>query len=159
MSVLIGGLVATSGAMVTQWWVHRMATKQARRSLANALAGEIDALCSIAVRRRYLEGAQQLRQHIQKGGTPATLRIQAQQDYFLIYKNNVGSIGLLPPALAGSVARFYTQTQSFLEDVMPVIEEDDATVNALDHLDEQIKLLEDTLALGQQLAQQLPEVA
>lgn len=95
ISALLGGLLAVAGGLVTQWYIHWTTIRQQRRSLANALAGEIAALCSIIERRDYLNAAKILHQHIQETSQAHFLKLSANQEYFLVYKHNLGSIGLL----------------------------------------------------------------
>lgn len=155
LSGLIGGVLATSGSILTQRHLHKLTTTQERNSLANALSGEIAALCSIIERRGYLDDMKESRQSIQTSGQEAPFKVNVQYDYLMVYKSNLGSIGLLPAHLAASVTRFYTQIQALLEEATSPTEEHRSSLESLDILDEQIALLEDSLKLGQDLSKRL----
>lgn len=159
VSAMAGGLIGASGALTSQWLAHHLNDSRTRRAIAGAFAGEIGAICSIVRRRKYLEFGQHFLEVVKQSQQPRRIVISITQEYFLIYHSNAGTIGILPSRQALDVARFYTQLKALMEDVRPDAIEPASVEGAIAHLTEQITLLTETLKVGENLVEQLQEVA
>ncbi len=137
---------------------YRLKAGRSRKALAGAFAGEIAATCAIARRRDYLSALRQLRTRVRESGRAERLTVRVSLDYFQVYRANAGSLGLLPAAIARDIALFYTQTKSFLEDVVPEARNPRGAAEAEHVLNADIDLLEESLALGERLVTQLAEI-
>lgn len=113
VGVLIGGLISFFS---TTYIETRKQATEARR-LALAFQGEIRALIGIIDRRKYLDSIQWFIDQMEKTGNRYQFNLQVRRNYFLVYQNNVGNIGLLPCPLPALIARFYVQASSVLEDI------------------------------------------
>ena len=87
------------------------------RRLALAFQGEIRALIGIIDRRQYLDSIQWVIDEMHRRGERVTFNLQVRRNYFLVFQNNVGNIGLLPCPLPALIAQFYVQASSVLEDI------------------------------------------
>lgn len=112
ISVIIGGAIAISGGLVTQYWKHR----RERRALAHALAGEIHAIVEMVERRGYQKFVSKLIDDVHTSQLPANVQVTITQNYFVVYESNALKIGLLPRLAAGDVASFYTLAKGLIED-------------------------------------------
>ena len=157
--VLVGGLLGAGGAIAAQWLTHHLNDRRTRRAIAGAFAGEIGAICSIIRRRKYLEGGQQLLEHVRQSQQPRRVVVHITQEYLTIYHSNSSAIGLLPAPLALSIAKFYTQVKSLMEDVRPDAPEPTDAEDAEDRLTVQISMLTEILTIGEGLVSSLQKVA
>lgn len=158
LSAIVGGALATAGAIITQSLQYQRENKHRRQALAGSFAGEIAAICGIARRRNYLGHAQELLEYVRHSGQPKRLVLRVTQNYLQIYDSNANTLGLLPPDSAEKIVLFYTQIKSLLEDVVPDAPNPPDKAAAEEWLQAEIHLLEDTLRLGDQLVAQLREV-
>ena len=124
------------------------------RNLALAFGGEIQALQQILKIRRYEEGIQQYIEWMRTAGKPFYIRSRIQREYFGVYKENLGRIGMLPAPLPQRIATFYTMANAILEDVDNVRDpanEEFLPAEVLIHLYEQLlQLLRKVMSLGDQ---------
>jgi hypothetical protein len=135
ISVLVGGGLALSGGAVSAIWRQR----RERRSLAYALAGEIQAIVDVMQMRKYQEVVKHYIEKVKETNEPLAFQIRAGQNYLAIYEANATKIGLLPRNAARRVARFYTHLKAFLEDVTDedlVVESATESLQRLSALDE-----------------------
>ena len=154
LCIVVGGLLGAGGAITIQWLNNR----RTRRATAGAFAGEIGAICSIMRHQRYLEEAQSLLEEVRKSGQPLRAVMYSTQEYFSIYHGNSSAIGLLPAREALNVAKFYTQVKSLVDDARPEAPGPKDAEDAENRLTRQIKLLTETLGIGEDLVMQLQRI-
>jgi hypothetical protein len=157
--VIVGGVIGLLGGLASQALALWIEGRRSRRSIAGALGGEISALCAIARRRQYLEGAELLLLQVRQRLVLGRLRIGMAADYMVVFNAHAASLGRLPPDLATDVVRFYTQAKSLLEDVRPDAPDPLTAPEAEDQLEQTIELLKDTLDLGERVSAQLRDLA
>ena len=139
--LIVGALIAIAAAAAAQFVQHWIQVGHRRCRLAAALAGEVDAIMTIAKHRRLREALKDLRNRIDQEQEPHAFTLHVAQDYFQVYKNNTADIGLLPVHEAGCVARFYIGVFSWVQDV--IRPDPEVTVEAAKaRIDEQLKLLD-----------------
>ena len=157
--VLVGTGVGICGSITVQWLAHRWEDRWRKRAIAGALAGEIAAICAIARRRRYLETTQLLLKRVRECQQPGWMVVKITYDYMTIYQSNASAIGLLPPQSALDVVTFYTQIRALMEDVSADGPAPATVDEAEELLKGQIELLDETLQLGDRVAQDLRKLA
>mgnify|MGYP006448531175 CR=1 FL=1 len=155
LSTIIGGGIAIAGGAGTQWVMHHLTVTHRRRTLAYALSGEIASICAIAHKRKYLENMKDMKKAIEQDQPTYPFKVSITQNYFTIFNENAKDIGLLPPECAEHTARFYVQTKSLIEDFTNPPESPNEAIVLLEM---DIKLLEDTLKLGDSLKQELQRI-
>lgn len=111
--VVVGGLI---GFFNTSHVEKRKQATESRR-LALAFQGEIRALVEIIGKRKYLENIEWVFKEMERTGEKYQFKLQVRRNYFLVFENNVGNIGLLPCPLPALIAQFYVQANSVLEDI------------------------------------------
>jgi hypothetical protein len=151
LGVVIGGTIGISG----QYFLQRFERKHLARQVAKGLAGEIEALISIANRRDYVG----VLKSAAAATAPTALYMTVTREYFRVFEANVEKLGLLGDALPAQVASFYVQASAVIEDFntisLPGFLSTVGPTAAQTHYLNAATLLEDTLALGQQTATQL----
>jgi hypothetical protein len=146
--VIVGGLLATLGGIAGQVFLGWQTTRQSRRGIAGAFAGEISAVCTSVRHRDYLKGLTALLQQVRATSQPDWFRVRITQDYFVVFTSNTDKLGLLPSELAEGVAIFYTLCKSFIEDMAPESFEPRTFQEAERLLSEQVSMLENILERG-----------
>jgi len=96
--------------------VNRRYRNQEGKNVASAFAGEISAILESAKHREYVRGLQLLIDHVEQTGQPVSLGLNAQHDYFVVYKANATRLGMLRDPLPRLISGFYTHTFLMLED-------------------------------------------
>ena len=88
-----------------------------RENLAKAFYGEISAILEIAKLRKYVETFDDIIQTIERTGELVPVELPVRRNYFNVYEQNVGQIGILEGELPVLIAKFYTMGNAILEDV------------------------------------------
>lgn len=151
--VIIGGAISYFNTVRLE---TRKQEAESRR-LALAFQGEIRALIGIIERRKYLESIQWLIEQMVKTGDKYKFNLQVRRNYFLVYQNNVGNIGLLPCPLPALIAQFYVQASSVLEDVESLRDGTLDEVNLPDFIltmKTLHSLLQDTVLIGENIIEE-----
>lgn len=157
--VIVGGVLGLLGGLASQVLALWTDGRRSRRAIAGALGAEIGALCGIARRRKYLEGAESLLVHVRQHQVADRVRIGMVANYMVVFEAQVANLGGLPPDEATDVVRFYTQAKSLLEDVRLEAADPPTFEHAHYQLMETISLLKETLELGEALAVRLQTLA
>ena len=150
--VLIGGVIAIAGSIIANYLALTSQQKLNRESLAGGFAGEIEALITIATKRKYVEHLEQLISTMQKHDCNLPFYFHVTYDYFNVYKNNVDKLGSLQQPLPKLIATFYTQCFAILEDIKQLETlsiEEIPREQLIGHYNELTCLFKDTLAIGE----------
>ena len=122
LGVVVGGLLTLLGAILNSRIQEERLSKREARSLARAFRGEILALREIVQRRKYSEAISTAIETMRRTGQPYDLRIPIRRGYFAIFNNNVAKLGMLEGMLPETIATFYVQANSILEDITSINE-------------------------------------
>lgn len=105
LEVIVGYLMGTATTVGMDAWRER----RDRKRLANSLAAEINALWENYMRtfgQDLLDTPQ---------GKFLTRGMGMQENYFTVFDNNVGRLGLFPPEVAKEVVRGYMEAKAFVD--------------------------------------------
>jgi hypothetical protein len=154
LSTIIGGVLAILASITTTSFAEWSKTRNRRRSLALAFAGEMGAILDIIDRRHYLRELEQL---VEKNSTTPYV-VQVRQNYFLVYESNMGEIGLLPGGLSEEVARFYIYVKSLVENATPLEPDYRPLIGPAEHLAELRDMLHEVTKIAPALVKRLQSV-
>ena len=143
--VLVGGAIALLDGHLGVWLEHR----RSRKSLARAIAGEVESILLIIEKRQYLSRLEQMIALQTEIRQPLPFHFSVKYNYFEVFQANAGKIGDLPSWVAGKVVSFYTIAKALLEEANPP-EGFDNSENVLGVLTEQRDLLEELIRLDKQ---------
>jgi hypothetical protein len=115
-AVVVGGLLATGGGILTTLFIENQKRRYESTHLAMAFKGEIGALVQQIEERNYLGRISEVIRQMQETGEPFYMPLRVHYRYDRVYENNVERIGLLKPPLAERIPRFYTRVTSALDD-------------------------------------------
>lgn len=118
LAVLVGGVLATAGGIMTTLVVERRRHRQDSLHLALAFKGEISALLELFEQRHYLTRFSEVIQQIDQTGQPFYMPFRIRYQYDRVYEGNVNRIGILKTPLPEIVPRFYTRLTSIMEDMV-----------------------------------------
>lgn len=156
IAVIVGGLIAIAGGILTTTVLERQKQQRESRNLALAFRGEIAALIELIRERRYQERFGQIIQQIEQTGEPFYMPFRLRFQYDRVYQANINRIGLLKPPLPEQIPLFYIRLTSILEDMVSL---GDGTYAQVD-LDILLRIYHDSNALlnltvtqGEQLIQ------
>lgn len=116
LQTLIGGLLTFLGGLLGSHLIQRSQRKSERKNLASAFYGEISALLSIIEKRGYIQALKNNLKHIEETGEVSFSYFKVTQNYFRVYEQNIGKIGLLNAPLPEKIVTFYTFVFATLED-------------------------------------------
>lgn len=119
----VGALGAIGGAIAAYVPNRLMAKHQQaelRKSTAFQLYSEIRATLEVVRHRGYIESLRDLltafdRQEI----STWTYRVQVPDERFIIFKSNLGNLGLLPPRVQGQIVLLYQLLEAVIQDIKP----------------------------------------
>ena len=154
LGVVVGGLLAIAGGILTTTLLEKQRHRQESRNLALAFKGEITALIELIKERRYLQRFEEVIRQIEATGQPFFMPFRIRFKYDRVYESNVNRIGLLKPPLPETVPLFYTRLASILEDMVSL---GDGTYSQMDiervlHIyRDSSELLQLTVTLGQEI--------
>lgn len=112
IAAFVGGALAVGGNILIEVYRHW----KARKSLALALRGELQAILRVVEIRRYIGHLKETIEDLRAGKTIYLPSLVVKWNYFLVYDSNASSLGTLPPAIAEKIAITYTYAKSYLED-------------------------------------------
>ena len=162
IQTLLGGVLSLLGGFLSPTYIDHIRSKREARNLALAFSGEILALKRIVETRRYIEDLRTCVNNIRQTGEPIYFSVSIRKEYFQVYKENVSRIGLLKPPLPESIAMFYTQAQSILEDMEDFNNwtkmEQLGQENLLRRYEEVLILLESTNVLSSQIIDEISRI-
>jgi hypothetical protein len=118
IAVIVGGLLAIAGGIITTTLLERWKQAQESRNLALAFKGEITSLLELIEERGYVNRLGEIIEQIETTRQPFYMPFKARFKYDRVYEANVDQIGTLRPPLPESVAIFYTRLNSILEDLI-----------------------------------------
>lgn len=121
-AVIVGGLLATAGGILTTLIIERQRRAHESKQLAMAFKGEIGALLQHVEERDYLGRISEVVDQIQYTGEPFSMRMRLRFKYDRVYENNLERLGLLKPPLPERIPLFYTRLNSILEDFINLAE-------------------------------------
>lgn len=154
VGVLAGGLV-TAGTTI---YLETSREKRAAKQIAMAFYGEISALTEIVEVREYINLLEEVINHIQRTNQKFTFQIRITKNYFRVYEENIGKIGLLDKDIASQTASFYVKANSLLEDLRSLDEgyRDDGSVDdQLDFYRDMKRFFEDSMGQANSLCRAL----
>ncbi|SRR5258708_33874611 len=117
IAIIIGAVIAAVsgfGAVFAQTKLQRIAE---RKSLAGALLGEIKAVRLTAHLQRYDDMLVRGIKCMREGDFTVALHWRWQERYFIVFEENCGKLGLLPPDLAQQIVMLYVAAKSLKENV------------------------------------------
>lgn len=117
IAVVIGGLLATAGGIVSALIIERQRRKVESRNLALSFKGEITAILENIRFRNYEERFSEVIQQIGTSGQPFFMAFRLRYTYDRIYEENADRIGLLRGELPEQIPFFYTLLHSVMEDM------------------------------------------
>ena len=121
-AVIIGGVLATAGGILTTILIERVRRKHDSAQLAMAFKGEISALLQHVEERDYAGRIADVIAQMEETGEPFFMPVRIRLQYDRVYENNVERIGLLRDPLPERIPLFYTRLNSILEDFVNLAE-------------------------------------
>lgn len=115
IQVLIGGILTFLGGIVGNQLLHIRQRKNDRENLSATFAGEISAILWIINRRNYIREIE-IALDGMRNGKRVRFTGLIVRDYLLVYKQNVGKLGVLDSPLSNEIVTFYTYVNALLED-------------------------------------------
>ncbi len=115
IQVLIGGILTFLGGIVGNQLLHIRQRKNDRENLSATFAGEISAILWIINRRNYIREIEVALDGMRHGKRVRFTGLIVR-DYLLVYKQNVGKLGVLDSPLSNEIVTFYTYVNALLED-------------------------------------------
>lgn len=122
VAVVVGGLLATAGGIVTTLIIENRRRTHEGVQLALAFKGEIQALVHHVEERNYLGRIAEVIDQIEQSGQPFFMPIRVRFHYDRVYENNVERLGLLKSPLPERIPLFYTRLYSMFEDFLNLAE-------------------------------------
>lgn len=157
IAVMIGALIS----VCSTYFLEKQKQVAESRRLALAFQGEIRALLGLIKRRKYLEGFRWAIEEMESTQKVVPINIQVRREYFPVFKNNVGSIGLLACPLPELIAQFYVQANSVLEDLESHRDGTlgDAEISFIIYnVKEMAELLQETLKIGEEIIKEVTQL-
>ena len=146
LSALAGGLVALLGSISVMWYN----SYKERKSLSQAILGEIQSLISLIEKRDYVGNLERWKREIDETSKSPNRAFMATPrfNYFAVYDANLGKIGCLPWYSTIYVTKFYVLTKSLIEDFTnkELYSREPHIVREI--LDEDIELLKEVTSYG-----------
>lgn len=119
----VGALGAIGGALAAYVPNRLMAQhqrKELRKSTAFQLYSEIRATLEVARHRRYLDSLKEIVDAFERDEASAwSFKVQVPDERFIIFKANLGNLGLLPPALQAQIVLLYQLLEAVVQDIRP----------------------------------------
>jgi len=113
----IGGALA---AYLPNYWLARHHRKEKTKSTAYQIHAELKATLALVEHRGYGSGLKEIVEVLEsKQMSSYGLTVQIPDDRFLIYKNNLAHLGLLPPELQSKIVMLYQMMESISQDIKP----------------------------------------
>lgn len=113
----IGGAIA---AYVPNRLMAKHQQAELRKSTAFQLYSEIRATLEVVQHRGYIESLRDLLASFdRKEILTCTYKVQVPDERFIIFKSNLGNLGLLPPGVQGQIVLLYQLLEAVIQDVKP----------------------------------------
>lgn len=129
VAVVVGGLLAIAGGILTTLLVERQRVRRDSLHLALAFRGEIGALLEHIRERGYVQRFATIAREIEETGQPFFTPVRVRFQYDRVYEANVGRLGLLKSPLPERIPLFYNRLVSIFEDLVSL---GDGTYASLD---------------------------
>lgn len=168
IAVIIGGILTFLGGFAGNLLLQSKQRKNDCKHLTATFAGDIFAILSIIKEREYENelkiALDKMKDFKQKGSKQRIIfrqvifRRPIQGDYLMVYRQNVGKLGVLESSLAAKIVIFYTNITMLLDDNREVVETDENTAD-LDYFavrhKETLNLLTKTVKRGEEVLKEL----
>jgi len=118
LAVIIGGVLATGGGILTSVYLERDKQKRESRNLAMAFKGEITALLQHIDERHYQQRFEQVIAEMEANNKPFLMPFRIRFRYDRVYDENVERIGMLKGQLPELIPLFYTRLNAIIEDML-----------------------------------------
>jgi hypothetical protein len=123
LTAAVGALGAVGGALAAYFPNRLMAKHQQRelrKSTAFQLYAEIKATLEVERHRGYINSLREvLTAFDSKQTTEWSYQVQVSDERFIIYKSNLGNLGLLPPSMQSNIILFYQLLDALIQDIKP----------------------------------------
>jgi len=121
ISGFMGTALGATVAYISARAVDKSQKKDKSEALTASLVAEVAALLEIIEARRYLEGAEKIRQGLVAAdvGAVASMTVIVPEHYSRIFQANASEIGLLDAETATSIVRFHQLIDSVVQDIKP----------------------------------------
>ena len=159
VQALVAGILSFIGAVAGNIFAHRLQRKNDRKNLSTAFFGEISSILWVIKERNYIAEVERAIRNINEGGQRIFAR-PIERDYLLVYKENVGKLGVLDKDLPRLIATFYTQISILLDDNQELLNVDFNRVErgyVEKRHEEVLKLLKETEKIGYKILTKLKE--
>jgi hypothetical protein len=104
--VIIGGILTFLGGIIGNQLLQRRQRKNDREHLSATFAGDIFAILSIIKKRNYEEELNNALDRLRNHEEQVIFARPIEGDYLMVYKQNVGKLGVLESSLAGEIVIF-----------------------------------------------------
>ena len=118
LGVLLGGVLATAGGILTTLILDTRKNRQESFHLALAFRGEISALLELFEERNYVDRFSEVISKIEESGQPFYMPFKIRFKYDRVFEGNVSRIGILKTPLPELIPQFYTRFTSITEDLV-----------------------------------------
>jgi hypothetical protein len=160
LAVVVGGLLATGGGIITSVYLERDKQRRESRNLAMAFKGEISALLQHIDERHYFKRFEQVIAEIEAENKPFLMPFRVRLKYDRVYDKNVERIGMLKGKLPELVPIFYTRLNSIIEDMLSMGDETYARLELevlLRIYHDVHRIIGETVEVGRQIVQEIDE--
>lgn len=118
------GVLGAIGGAVAAYLPSRLMAKhqqaELRKSTAFQLYSEVRATLEVVQHRGYIESLQDLVAAFDRNEISTwTYKVQVPDERFIIYKSNLGNLGLLPPRVQGRIVLLYQLLEAVIQDIKP----------------------------------------
>jgi len=117
IAIIIGAVIAAASGFAAVFAQSKFQRITDRKSLAGALLGEMKSLQLVAKAQRYDEMLVSGIIRMKQGDMGVALHWRWRERYFIVYEENCGKLGLLPPELAQQIVVLYVAAKSLKENV------------------------------------------
>lgn len=160
LAVIVGGVLATGGGILTSVYLERDKQRRESRNLALAFKGEITALLKHIDERHYLGRFEQVIAEMEANKKPFLMPFRVRFRYDRVYDENVERIGMLKGQLPELIPLFYTRLNAIIDDMLSMGDETYARLELevlLRIYRDLHRILGETVELGGQIIQVIDE--
>jgi len=119
-SALGGAFVGAVATFIPTTITTILKEKKETKTLTLAIYAEIKAIIELIEKRSYFETTKTIVDKMEKGlRGNSTYQIIVPEEYCVVYKNNIASIGKLDSALLVKIVMFYQLIDAVIQDVKP----------------------------------------
>lgn len=122
IAVVIGGVIAIAGGMISTLVVEGRRRRHDSAQLAMAFKGEITAIVQHIEERAYRDRIAEVIAQIESTRRPFFMPLRVRFKYDRVYEANSDKLGLLERPLPERIPLFYTRMNSALDDFMNLAE-------------------------------------